>query len=607
TVVPYYLLIVGSPQEIPFEFQYQLDVNYAVGRIDFDTPEEYRNYVQSVVKAETDNVYRPNSFVMFAPTNQDDRATQLSNDELAVRVQEQLVADRPDWRVSYISGEEATKKQLELYLGGKDTPTLIFFTGHGVPFSMGDEHQIPYQGALLSQDWPGPKEWKGPIPSDFYFSGEDVHSEADLHGLIAVLSGSYSAGTPAYDNFPSPGMATAKPMAPFDFVAQLPKRLLSHPNGGALAVIGKVDRMWSTAFRWKDTRTGYRVYTDMLLRLIKGYPVGAAMEPINQRHAELASEMSRIARNSHFGIEVESINVSSMWTAYTDSRNWIVIGDPAVQLMVDGLEPPIDSRLKQFRAQILMEEARNLVFEADIPGALEKYASALAFDSSLKIHPSAEIERLIPEAVQTLLEVGRSTARSGKWEDAVIQFKKALTLDPSLALNLETEAKTLTAQAFSEQAANLAETGVITEAIIKFEAALQLNPTLDISPLQDAVTIGVPVLIEQARSFAEQGDIQNSRLKFKEAIRWDPSLNINPEQELRDLAVPVLIEQGRSYAQNINIISATLKFAEAITIEPNLGIIPEQEAKQIAAQVLVSDAYDLARNQKIAEAAATFE
>jgi hypothetical protein len=49
---PYYVLLVGGPSRIPFSFQYLLDVEYAVGRLDFDDAAGYERYVGGLVEYE---------------------------------------------------------------------------------------------------------------------------------------------------------------------------------------------------------------------------------------------------------------------------------------------------------------------------------------------------------------------------------------------------------------------------------------------------------------------------------------------------------------------------------------------------------------------------
>jgi hypothetical protein len=344
--LPYYLLLVGGPETIPYSLQYQLDVQYAVGRICFDTPRDYAQYAQSVVAAERANP-RPRRAALVGPANANDRPTQMSATQLVQPLAEHLrdwQATQPEaqrWTVQSTVGAEATKARFGSLLGGNDTPALFFSASHGMGFQTGDPRQERIQGALVTQDWPGPQGWQRELPADFYLSADDIADDAQLHGLIAFHFACFGAGTPRLEDYQTLDLTNlrerlARSMAKRAFVAQLPRRLLGHPGGGALAVIGHVERALGSSFQFNSRggqRSSVTTFESGLRRLMRGQPVGLAVEAFNERYADVCADLTEAVRRvNDEGRIPDDAELAELWMASTDARGYIVLGDPAVRL-----------------------------------------------------------------------------------------------------------------------------------------------------------------------------------------------------------------------------------------------------------------------------------
>lgn len=333
--VPYYLLIVGDPQQIPYAFQTQLDVQYAVGRIYFETIQEYASYAHSVVAAEKGLVNLARRAAFFGVANPDDSATQASSELLLGPLLKKLQPGLKEWQVEPFLREQASKAQLTRLLGAQGQPPAFLFTAsHGMSFSSGSPRQVPHQGALLCQDWPGPEQWSGAIPPEHYFAGDDVASDANVLGMIAFFFACYGAGTPLYDEFSRQAFKKPALIAPNPFVAGLPMRLLGHPKGGALAVVGHVERAWGYSFQWPGAGAQTTVFESALKLLCQGQPVGLAFECFNERHAELSVMLTDTIESLDYGRRVSPYELSGMWTAKNDARGYVILGDPAARLPV---------------------------------------------------------------------------------------------------------------------------------------------------------------------------------------------------------------------------------------------------------------------------------
>ncbi len=342
--IPYYVALVGGPEKIPYGFQYLMGVEYAVGRIAFDTPDEYAAYAESVVRYETTSELAQGRWGGFFGTrHRDDGATQSSADHLIGP----LAGEEWAVRVRRHVGDDATKANLLAMLhGGEEAlpPAFLFTATHGAAFPVGHALVRERNGALICQEWPGVPPGAGPntilsgLKKEHYLAAQDITADTRLHGTIAFHFACFGAGTPMYDTFALKAGEEPRQISERPFVARLPQRMMAHPQGGALAVIGHVDRVWSYSFQTPSAGDQIGPFREMIRRVLRGQSVGRAMKEFKDRYAALCVYLVCVQQKLEAGQHMEPEEYARLVTECSDAQNYVILGDPAVKLRIGELQ-----------------------------------------------------------------------------------------------------------------------------------------------------------------------------------------------------------------------------------------------------------------------------
>lgn len=323
--VPYYLLLVGGPEDISFEFQFQLSIQYAVGRIHFDQLEEYAAYAQKILNREKNQSTRWGTG-FFAPGQESDKLTKLAAEKLITPVRDTISTRFPNTQILYSEGSQADSTTLETWFKNQDGPAFIMSAGHSIIHPGIQPQDRPLQGALVCGNYDHSMQSLTGL-----FNGTDTVCEKDPGGLVYFQFSCFSGGTPDRDMF-DPNFNVAKPTVK-PFISKLCKNL-SITKGGAAAVIGHVDQAWPHAFFLPEIGSFTETYKQTVCRILLGFPLGHAVKPLAFKAAELNASFQEAVDTLLFGGRVDPARFAALNLLRQDSRSYVLFGDPAITVPI---------------------------------------------------------------------------------------------------------------------------------------------------------------------------------------------------------------------------------------------------------------------------------
>ena len=327
--LPRYLLVVGSPAQIPWELQYALNVCCFTGRLDLEGAGLER-YVDALIAGWPGAAASPQWPLVWAVDHGSPDITWLMRRAIAAPVSERLRSDgQVGDGVRFLAGRAATLEALAEGLSGAP-PALVVTTSHGRTGPLGDA------GAMAAHLG---------LPVD------DAHGTLDPAGLLQrwqpdgaiwYAHACCSAGSDARTVFRGlvPEGSTVERV--LEAVAGLGARTAPFPSAllgaqrPARAFVGHVEPTFDWTLRQPETG---QVLTDSIQEALydrmhraRPEPVGMAFDACFRHVGELSAQYVQLVRDA--GQAVPGARDAALRTqlAALDRQSMVILGDPTAAL-----------------------------------------------------------------------------------------------------------------------------------------------------------------------------------------------------------------------------------------------------------------------------------
>ena len=335
---PFYFLLVGGPERLSFKFQSFLDMAAAVGRLDFDSVDDYAAYAAKVVRLETAAAPATKREALFFATDLGPRDPTYYSKRYMVDPLAAHARGKQGLEVRMLAGSQATKHALLSSLASA-RPAVIYSASHGfAAANQPEDVRRRINGSIVCQRTGSERN-----VDEYAFGAGDVPDrEPFLEGAIFFEFACYGYGTPAESEFAHWLPELDRRNSESDFVAALPKRLLAHPRG-PVGFVGHLDVALLNGFTdeeapdikeaWHPRLDPFASALDSLLRL---QPVGLAMERMNFRFGDLSVRLSddydRLSRRKVTDTPEFRTRLARTFVQRGDAQNYMILGDPAVRV-----------------------------------------------------------------------------------------------------------------------------------------------------------------------------------------------------------------------------------------------------------------------------------